>query len=142
MNKIFIVLVILLMISSCSVFPSLRPDDGEQKSTPGNPSLTSGVQTVTGVVLEGGDQTPEGLLDTPREYKYQIKLDSGEEIYLTYTAYPPSPATDDQPMPQLTFHAGAIMIGDSVKARGTYDASSRTLTVELETDFIETTPNP
>ena len=142
MKKFIFVVIIILILSSCSEYPADLANNTEEISTPGFAPLSSGVQTITGIVLGGGDQTPEGLLDSPREFKYQIRLDSGEEIFLTYTAYPPSPATDDQPGPQLNFHSGVINPGDSIKAQGTYDARTRTLTVALETDFIETTPNP
>jgi hypothetical protein len=142
MNKLFFVLLILLMLSSCSENPSVHTNDNDEIITPSITPLSSGVQSITGIVLGGEDQTPEGLLDSPREFIYQIQLDSGEEILLTYTAYPPSPVTDDQPGPQLNFHSGVINPGDSIKAQGTYDAKLRTLTVALETDFIETTVNP
>jgi hypothetical protein len=100
--------------------------------------LSTGIQEIGGVVLSGGDQTPEGMLDTPREYRYLIQLDSGEEIYLTYTAYPPSPAGQEQSKPMLDFYNGIIHIGDRVFAKGIFDAVTKTLIVSEESDFIRT----
>lgn len=100
--------------------------------------LAGGVQEIGGVVLGGGDTTAKGLMDAPRNYVYQVKLDSGEEINVAYTAYPPSPAGDKQPKVKLTFYAGEIQVGDYLSARGAYDPASKTLTVAAEGDFIQT----
>ena len=100
--------------------------------------LTAGTQEVRGKVLGGDDQTPEGLMDSPRTYIYQVRLDSGEEINVSYTAYPPSSASQNQPGPQLTFYNGVILAGDYMVAQGTYNANTRTLNVALESDYIET----
>ena len=127
MKKIVMLFSVLLMSCACTV-----------KTPETNQTLQSGVQTIKGTVLGGGDQTPEGLLDAPREFIFQVRLETGEEINVTYTAYPPSPAMDEVPGPRLTFHAGQINVGDTMIARGTYDAESNTLTVALEDDFIET----
>jgi hypothetical protein len=56
---------------------------------------------------------------------------------MTYTAYPPSPNPVEKKI-KLTFHAGGILIGDYVKARGTYDTETKTLMVAEEEDYIET----
>ena len=140
MTKIFILFLLILSMSGCSLFNSPNPVKMDTTDTPEFKPLSSGVQTIQGVVLGGGDQTPEGLLDAPRQFIYQVKLDSGEEINVTYTAYPPSPAGDSMPHPKLTIHAGEILFGDSITARGTFDAETRTLVVELDSDFIETNP--
>lgn len=100
--------------------------------------LSSGVQEVSGLILSGGDQTPQGLLDAPRTFIYQVRLDSGEEINISYIAYPPSPVNESKPSPMLTLNDGEIKIGDYIIAKGLYDLATRTLTVALETDFIET----
>lgn len=149
-------LVFMMLLSSCtSVNPvdPVQPEDTHTPLPPLNPEhntstevvsttqisqLTPGVQEMTGVVLSGGDQTPEGLLGGPRVFAYQVQLDSGEVITLTYTAYPPSPAGDAEPKPELNFHDGTIKPGDRFAARGTYDPTTNTLTVTAETDFIET----
>jgi hypothetical protein len=129
----------LLWIFSLLVLAGCAVDDPAAKSMPTTPpELSAGVQTVSGVVLGGGDQTPQGLMDAPRTFIYQLRLDSGEEISLTYTAYPYSPAAESRPVIRLTFHAGEIKPGFYLSARGTYDPASKTLTVAGEGDFIET----
>ena len=101
------------------------------------PALKSGAQKIGGVVLGGGDQTPEGLMDAPRTFLYQVRLDSGEEINITYTSYPPTPAGEKSAI-ALTFFEGVINPGNYLVANGTYDAESKTLTVAKEGDSIET----
>jgi hypothetical protein len=140
-----LIAIILLTLTSCTPLSITQPDPTqkaeptEQKAEPPEPVLLSGgVQEIAGVVIGGGDTTPEGLMDAPRIILYQVRLESGEEINLTYTAYPPSPANENQPGPKLTFQSGTINIGDQITARGTYDPSTQTLTVALETDFINT----
>lgn len=127
MKKFLLTFALFLLLNACTVNVS------ENDKT-----LKSGVQTVQGTVIGGGDQTPEGLLDSPREFIYQLKLETGEEINVTYTAYPPSPTMDEVPGPQLMFHAGQINIGDTMTARGLYDVGTNTLTVAQEDHFIET----
>ncbi len=141
MKKIVFFLLLVLVLSSCSLIDSSNIANPTTTNTNEVVPLTSGVQTISGIVLGGGDQTPEGLLDSPRKYIYEVRIESGEEINITYTAFPPSPATDDQPSPQLNFHSGTINVGDHINARGTYDSASKTLTIAEENDFIETTPN-
>jgi hypothetical protein len=141
MKRTLMFILLVLGISSCSLFDSSNTANPTTAKTNVVVPLTSGVQTVSGIVLDGGDQTPEGLLDSPRKFIYKVRISSGEEIKITYTAFPPSPATDDQPGPQLKFHSGTINVGDHIKARGTYDSTSKTLTIAEENDFIETTPN-
>ena len=96
---------------------------------------------ITGRVISGGDTTPEGLLDAPRRFVYQIETDDGSVVNLTYTAFPPSPFGDRQ-MHRITLdlHEGRISIGHYIKASGSYDPETKTLTVAQEGDFIETSP--
>ncbi len=122
--------VIVLALAACS------PSAAGTKEAP--QPLESGVQQVGGVVLGGGDTTPEGLMDAPRTFVYQVKLDGGEEINVSYTAMLPSPVSDAAPAIKLTFYAGEVKAGDYLTARGTYDKATQTLTVAAEGDFIET----
>ncbi|HQL40464.1 MAG TPA: hypothetical protein PKV95_13385, partial [Anaerolineaceae bacterium] len=99
---LFIILMGLLVLSGCAPntttpMPDSTGNEGETEP------LQAGVQEIGGIVLGGGDQTPEGLLGGPVTYLYQVRLDGGEEIRVTYTAYPPSPAGQSQPAPRLTF---------------------------------------
>ena len=94
---------------------------------------------ISGRVIGGGDTTPEGLLDAPRRFVYQIERDDGSVIDLTYTAFPPSPAGDlRMHMIRLSFHEGRVIIGHYVRALGSYDPSTNTITVAAEGDFVET----
>ena len=154
--NLFILTVLMLLFSSCStispdgsVMPvntmdptGLQPSGVVLSTQYGDKNqiqhLSAGEQQVVGVVLSGGDQTPEGLMGGPRIFAYQVQLDSGEVITVEYTAYPPSPAGDSEPRPRLNFHAGTIKLGDRLIAQGTYDPTKETLTIEAETDFIET----
>ena len=96
---------------------------------------------ISGRVIAGGDTTPEGLLDAPRRFVYQAETDDGSIVNLTYTAFPPSPFGDQQREKiRLVFHAGKISLGDRIKACGSYDPETDTLTVAQEGDFIETSP--
>lgn len=96
---------------------------------------------ISGRVIGGGDTTPEGLLDSPRRFVYQIETDDGSAVNLTYTAFPPSPFGDQQMQKiSLVLHGGRISLGHYIKARGSYDPRTNTLTVAQEGDFIETSP--
>ncbi|GAP13409.1 hypothetical protein LARV_01163 [Longilinea arvoryzae] len=130
-----ILFLILLSLAACARAQTPAPAAAE-KSPP--PSLADGVQEVSGVVLSGGDTTPPGLMNVPRTFVYQVKLDNGVEINVAYTAYPPSPAGDARPQIKLNFYNGNIQAGDYLSARGTYDSASKTLTVASEGDTIET----
>ena len=134
--KILFFVLVALAISSCSIIdPSPQNDqkkDDDQTFVP----LSPGVQTITGIVISGGDQTPDGLLGGPREYHFRVELDHGEIIELSYTAFPPSPSMIEEPRPLLMFNSGALEPGDKINARGTYDSDTKTLTVEAEEDFI------
>jgi len=122
--------VIVLALAACS------PSAAGTRQAP--QALESGVLQVSGVVLGGGDTTPADLMDTPRTFVYQVKLDGGEEINVSYTALPPSPVSDAAPAIKLTFYAGEVKVGDYLTARGTYDKATQTLTIAAEGDFIET----
>ena len=102
---------------------------------PGSP--VKGYQ-VSGYVMSGGDTTPADLLDAPRKYSYTVQTDDGLSETVTYTAYPPSPNPDLGKKIRLSFHAGGILIGDYVQARGSYDQDTKTLLVAEEGDYIET----
>ena len=93
--------------------------------------------TVSGFVLGGGDTTPSGLSDAPRTFIYEVQQEDGSIVQVSYTAYPPSPVGDQQVI-TLNFFAGSIRAGDYLIARGTYEASTSTLTVIGEGDYIET----
>ncbi len=96
---------------------------------------------ISGRVIGGGDTTPEGLLDAPRKFVYQIEKDDGTMVNLTYTAFPPSPAGDRQSSKiKLSLHGGKISAGHYVKASGSFSSGTTTLTVAKEGDFIETSP--
>ncbi len=94
--------------------------------------------TVSGYVIDGGDTTPEGLVDVPRIFKYRIEREDGSIIFITYTAYPPSPSGDESKKFRLKFHAGEIQIEDLLQARGIYDQQTNTLIITEEGHFIET----
>lgn len=131
LDLLFSVVALLLALTACATRPGTSVD-------PTPLPLSNGVQEVGGIVLSGGESTPEDLLDAPRTFIYQVKLDSGEEIYVSYCALPPSPARDAQPGIKLNFYAGEIKPGDYLTARGLYDPATHTLTVSGEGDFIET----
>lgn len=96
---------------------------------------------VSGYVVGGGDTTPQGLTDAPRKFVYNIQTDDGSFVTVAYTAYPPSPVGDREAKKiRLNFHAGTILVGDYLKARGTYDGNTNTLMVAEEGDYIETYP--
>ena len=133
--KLFWLVALILILTSCAD-PTPAATASATKSPP--KGLENGTQEIGGIVLGGGDTTPAGLMDAPRTFAYQVKLDNGEEITVSYIAYPPSPAGDAQPRVELSFHAGEILVGDYLIARGTYDNSNQTLTVGSQGDFIET----
>lgn len=106
-----------------------------------SPSTPIQGYTVSGTILAGGDTTPDGLQDAPRVFSYSVQTDDGRTITLTYTAFPPSPAGDRKKI-TLNFHAGEILIGDYVRARGSFDERTRTLVVAEAGDSIETFAHP
>lgn len=94
---------------------------------------------ISGRVIGGGDTTPEGILDAPRRFVFQIETEGGSVMDLTYTAFPPSPFGERQMRKiRLVFHEGRILSGHYIKACGSYDSKTNTLTVAQEGDFIET----
>jgi hypothetical protein len=98
---------------------------------------------ITGYVVDGGDTTPGGLLDAPREFIYTVETDQepSSQVLITYTSFPPSPRGDAQMNKiRLEFHKGQILQGQYLRASGKYDPASNTLIVEEEGDFIETFP--
>ena len=135
-RMLVLILVALLLTPGCAQVTPMPDSSSGEKATQ-VPALKSGEQKIGGVVLGGGDQTAEGLMDAPRVFLYQVRLDSGEEINLTYTAYPPTPS-GKKSLIQLTFFEGVINPGNYLIANGTYDAESKTLTVAKEGDFVET----
>src|SRR5574340_794102 len=124
--------VLMVVLSACTPIISTETKP-TPKTTP--QSLTSGAQEVEGVVVGGGDTTPQGLMDAARTFVFQVSLNSGEEISVQYTAYPPSPVGDAQPKLQLDFWAGEIRKGDYLVTRGAYDPATQMLTVGAEGDF-------
>ena len=102
---------------------------------------TETVTTVSGYVVGGGDTTPKGLSDAPRKFVYNVEKEDKSFIYVAYTAYPPSPVGGGEKNKiGLNFHAGMILTGDYLKARGSYDKDTNTLIVAAEGDYIETYP--
>ncbi len=96
---------------------------------------------ISGRVTGGGDTTPKGLLDAPRRFVYQVERDDGSVVNLAYTAFPPSPFGDRQASKiKLVLHEGRISPGHYIKAGGSFDSGTNTLTVAQEGDFIETYP--
>lgn len=109
---------------------------------PGNQSTDDMMTTVSGYVIGGGDTTPEGLMDSPRKFVYQIRTEDDTVVNVTYTAYPPSPAGIRLGEKiELDFQAGSIQTGDFLEARGRYDEESKTLIVSEEGDYIKTLPS-
>jgi hypothetical protein len=111
--------------------PSTNPAAGDEATAP-----IKGYE-ISGTIKDGGDTTPPDLQDAPRKFVYTVKTDDEQTVTLTYTAYPPSPNPAAKKI-RLTFHAGEILIGDYVKARGTFDPQTKTLVVAEEGDSIET----
>jgi hypothetical protein len=104
-------------------------------------NTTQNMDTISGYVISGGDLTPEGLLDAPRKFVYKVEMDNGSFVDVTYTAYPPGPVSEREGEKiRLNFHAGTILIGDYLKARGSYDPNTNTLIIAKEGDYIETYP--
>lgn len=136
------------LITPGSLVPS-QPTD-ESPATISAPTLTLSppppesdvdsdlIRSVAGFVVEGGDTTPEELIDIPREFVYKIETDDGAIYYIKYVAYPPSPFGDGKSEIELDFHAGEILIGDYVEARGSFDAQTNTVIVGGDGSYIRT----
>ena len=133
--KVFSLAALIMLLTACATPTPAAPESATKAPPTG---LENGIQQIGGIVLGGGDTTAPGLMDAPRTFAFQVKTDNGEEITVTYTAYPPSPAGDTQPAVELSFYAGEILAGDYLNARGTYDQSTKTLTVANQGDYIRT----
>lgn len=98
--------------------------------------------TVSGYVIGGGDTSPDGLFEARRVFVYEIRRDDGSMAKVTYTAYPPSPVGDKlREKIRHDFHAGKVLVGDYLKAHGSYDENTNTLLVAKEGDYIKTYPS-
>ncbi len=80
-------------------------------------------------------------MDAPRVFVYQVRLDTGATLEVSYTAFPPSPVGDKQKI-RLEFHNGQIQVGDLLEAYGKYDPATNRLTVTEEGDYIISTAKP
>jgi pimeloyl-ACP methyl ester carboxylesterase len=98
--------------------------------------------SVTGTVIGGGDMTsPDGPVDVPRVFVYEVNRDDGTTVKVSYTAYPPSPVGDaNRNKITLDFAGGAINIGDRMEALGRIDKETNTIVVSDEGDYIKTHP--
>lgn len=124
------------LLSACSPSVTLLPTETVLPKQ----FLSAGKASVEGVVIGGGDKSPSTRLGGPRTYVFEVRSDRGEIILVTYVAMPPSPAADRQAF-RLEFHAGEIKIGDYLKAYGSFDPATMTLTVTEHRDYIETYPS-
>jgi hypothetical protein len=109
-------------------------------ATPSTSPEQPGKANIEGIVVGGGDKSPSNRMDSPRTFIYEVRAESGDIILVTYIALPPSPAARPKAF-RLEFHAGEIQIGDYLKAYGSFDPATLTLTVAEEGDFIETYPS-
>ena len=133
-----IALTVLVSVILTSQIP--RSQKADQEAMPPTVNVED-VNTVSGYVIGGGDTSPDGLLDDPRVFEFEIRRDNGSIVKITYTAYPPSPIGDKQREKiRLDFHAGTILVGDYLKAHGSYDENTNVLVVAKEGDYIETFP--
>jgi hypothetical protein len=97
--------------------------------------------TVSGIVISGGDTTPEGLLDAPRTFVYQLEKDDHPIVNVSYTAYPPSPAGDvNNAKITLNLYNSGIKVGDYLIASGNYNPETNTVVVANEGNYITTYP--
>ena len=133
-TSIFALLVVLGLCSACTA--PVTPTEAIPPTLP----ESMGKASIEGMVIGGGDKSPSGLMGGPRTFIYEVRTDSGEIILVTYVALPPSPAADKQAF-KLEFHAGEIKIGDYLKAYGSFDPATLTLTVAEQGDYIETYPS-
>lgn len=132
-----ILLLAAIILGGCAPAAANPTEDADIKSNVAQEALAAGEQTISGVVISGGDTTAQGLLDAPRKFVYQVELSNGQTIDLAYTAYPPGPAADQHKY-ELDFHAGQIQVGDYLEAHGVFATESNTLTIDGEGDFIKT----
>jgi hypothetical protein len=122
----------LLFVTGCA-----DPNPAQLQTPQSAGALQEGAQTVQGVVLSGGDTTPPGLMDAPRTFVYQVKLEDGQTIAVSFTSYPPSPAFAGGPPYRLTIQTSEIQPGNYIIAHGTYHLDTQTLVVAEEGDFVE-----
>ncbi len=102
-------------------------------------------QTVKGTVLSGGDTTqPNGPVDAPRVFVYQVRTAENTVVNVSYTAYPPSPAGDAaRAKITLDFRGGQVTVGDTLEASGRMDPHTGNLIVAEQGDYIRTSaPQP
>jgi hypothetical protein len=97
-------------------------------------------KSISGIVVSGGDTAqPDGPLDVPHTFIYQVRQDDGTIINVSYKGYPPSPAGDAaRAKIFLEFHAGTILIGDKIYATGMLDKSTNTIVIGEEGGYIRT----
>jgi hypothetical protein len=96
--------------------------------------------TVRGIVVSGGDTTPQGgPVDAPRVFVFKIIRDEGDFVNVSYTAYPPSPAGDvARAKITLDFYNGSVGVGDKMEASGTLNKDTNTVIVAEQGDYIKT----
>lgn len=99
-------------------------------------------QTIKGTVVSGGDTSqPNGPVDAPRVFAYQVRTADGTIVNVSYTAYPPSPAGDAaRAKITLDFRGGQVNVGDILEASGRMDPRTGNLIVATEGDYIRTYP--
>jgi hypothetical protein len=131
----FALLITIWLCAACS--PAITPAPTE--TIPPTLPATTGKAGIEGIVVGGGDKSPTNRSGGPRTFIFEVRIDSGEIVLVTYVALPPSPAADQQRF-RLDFHAGEIKIGDYLKAYGSFDPATLTLTVAEQGDYIETYP--
>jgi hypothetical protein len=97
---------------------------------------------VTGKVVSLGDAAdPDGPQDAPRKLVCRLQKDDGTVITISFTAYPPSPAGDAaREKITLSLWSDSIQIGDYMKACGTLDVESGTISLAEQGDFLKTYP--
>jgi hypothetical protein len=97
-------------------------------------------KSISGIVISGGDTArPDGPLDVPHTFLYQVKQDDGAMINVSFKGYPPSPAGDAaRAKITLEFYAGSIQIGDQIWATGMLDKTSNTIVIAEEGGYIRT----
>jgi len=100
------------------------------------PPLETNITAVSGLVISGGNTTPEGLSDAPRNFVYAVKEEGGSLVNVSYTAYPPSTAGNDQKA-ILDFEEGIVNIGNYIEARGRFNKESNTVVVGHEGDYLK-----
>jgi hypothetical protein len=99
------------------------------------------VEVFGRVVSLGDAAVPDGPQDAPRKVVYRLQKDDGTFINISYIAYPPSPAGDAaREKITLSLWSDSIRIGDYMKAYGTLDVESGTVTLVDQGDFLKTYP--